>query len=161
MVGFQTRLTWPEQKRVFRLIPGLEKASFVRLGSCHRNIFINSPTLLFPTLQLQKEIKIFFAGQITGVEGYVESAAMGMVAGINAARFILKKPLVIPSPATATGALLNYITTADPDHFQPMNVTYGLFPPLPSEVKKRNRRNFLIQQALKHIEDWRKEILTE
>jgi methylenetetrahydrofolate--tRNA-(uracil-5-)-methyltransferase len=161
MVGFQTRLTWSEQKRVFRLIPGLEKANFVRLGSCHRNIFINSPTLLFPTLQLQKETKIFFAGQITGVEGYVESAAMGMVAGINAARFLLEKPLVIPSPATATGALLNYITTADPDHFQPMNVTYGLFPPLPSEVKKRDRRNFLIQQALKHIEDWRKEILTE
>ena len=160
LVGFQTRLTWPEQKRVFRLIPGLEKASFVRLGSCHRNIFINSPTLLFPTLQLQKETKIFFAGQITGVEGYVESAAMGMVAGINAASFILKKQLVIPSPATATGALLHYITTAAPDHFQPMNVTYGLFPPLPSEVKKRDRRNFLIQQALKHIEDWRKEILT-
>jgi len=85
---------------------------------------------------------------------------MGMVAGINAARFIIKKPLVIPSPTTATGALLHYITTADPDHFQPMNVTYGLFPPLPSEVKKRDRRNFLIQQALKHIEDWRKEILT-
>jgi len=160
LVGFQTRLTWPEQKRVFRLIPGLEKASFVRLGSCHRNIFINSPTLLFPTLQLQKETKIFFAGQITGVEGYVESAAMGMVAGINAASFIIKKQLFIPSPATATGALLNYITTADPDHFQPMNITYGLFPPLPSEVKKRDRRNFLIQQALKHIEDWRKEILT-
>ena len=159
LVGFQTRLTWPEQKRVVRLIPGLEKASFVRLGSCHRNIFINSPTLLFPTLQLQKETKIFFAGQITGVEGYVESAAMGMVAGINAASFILKKQLVIPSPATATGALLHYITTAAPDHFQPMNVTYGLFPPLPSEVKKRDRRNFLIQQALKHIEDWRKEIL--
>ncbi len=160
MVGFQTRLTWPEQKRLFRLIPGLEKASFVRLGSCHRNIFINSPTLLFPTLQLQKETKIFFAGQITGVEGYVESAAMGMVAGINASRFILKKQLVIPSPTTATGALLNYITTADPDHFQPMNVTYGLFPPIPSGVKKRDRRDFLIQQALKHIEDWRKEILT-
>jgi len=160
LVGFQTRLTWLEQKRVVRLIPGLEKASFVRLGSCHRNIFINSPTLLFPTLQLQKETKIFFAGQITGVEGYVESAAMGMVAGINAARFILKKQSVIPSPATATGALLHYITTAAPDHFQPMNVTYGLFPPLPSEVKKRDRRNFLIQQALKHIEDWRKEILT-
>jgi methylenetetrahydrofolate--tRNA-(uracil-5-)-methyltransferase len=159
LVGFQTRLTWLEQKRVVRLIPGLEKASFVRLGSCHRNIFINSPTLLFPTLQLQKETKIFFAGQITGVEGYVESAAMGMVAGINAASFILKKQLVIPSPATATGALLHYITTAAPDHFQPMNVTYGLFPPLPSEVKKRDRRNFLIQQALKHIEDWRKEIL--
>jgi len=160
MVGFQTRLTWPEQKRLFRLIPGLEKASFVRLGSCHRNIFINSPTLLFPTLQLQKETKIFFAGQITGVEGYVESAAMGMVAGINASRFILKKQLVIPSPTTATGALLNYITTADPDHFQPMNITYGLFPPIPSGVKKRDRRDFLVQQALKHIEDWRKEILT-
>lgn len=160
MVGFQTRLTWPEQKRVFRLIPGLEKASFVRLGSCHRNIFINSPALLFPTLQLQKEIKIFFSGQITGVEGYVESAAMGMVAGINAVSSILKKQLVIPSPATATGALLNYITTADPDHFQPMNVTYGLFPPIPSGVKKRDRRDFLIQQALKHIEEWRKAILT-
>ncbi|HPD60918.1 MAG TPA: methylenetetrahydrofolate--tRNA-(uracil(54)-C(5))-methyltransferase (FADH(2)-oxidizing) TrmFO [Thermodesulfobacteriota bacterium] len=161
MVGFQTRLTWPEQKRVFRLIPGLEKARFVRLGSCHRNIFINSPTLLLPTLQLQKETKIFFAGQITGVEGYVESAAMGMVAGINASRFLLQKPLIIPSPATAIGALLHYITTADPDNFQPMNITYGLFPPLPSEVKKRDRRQFLIQQALKHIDAWRKEIRAE
>jgi len=160
IVGFQTRLTWPEQKRVFRLIPGLEKANFVRLGSCHRNLFINSPTLLFPTLQLKKEPEIFFAGQMTGVEGYVESAAMGMVAGINAASFLVEKSLVIPSPATATGALLNYIATADPDHFQPMNVTYGLFSPLPSKVKKRERRNFLIQQALKHIEDWRKKILT-
>jgi methylenetetrahydrofolate--tRNA-(uracil-5-)-methyltransferase len=159
MVGFQTRLTWPEQKRVFRLIPGLEKANFVRLGSCHRNVFINSPTLLLPTLQLKKEPKIFFAGQITGVEGYVESAAMGMVAGINAARFTQKKQLVIPSAATATGALLHFITTADPNHFQPMNVTYGLFPPTTAEVKKSNRRNFLIQQALNHIEIWRKDIL--
>jgi methylenetetrahydrofolate--tRNA-(uracil-5-)-methyltransferase len=160
MVGFQTRLTWPEQKRVLRLIPGLENANFVRLGSCHRNIFINSPALLLPTLQLQKDPKIFFAGQMTGVEGYVESAAMGMIAGINAARCILKNTLIIPSPATATGALLHYITTADPDHFQPMNVTYGLFLPAPSDIKKRDRRNFLIEQALTHIEDWRKELLT-
>ena len=161
MVGFQTRLTWPEQKRVLRLIPGLEKANFVRLGSCHRNIFINSPTLLFPTLQLKKEPNIFFAGQITGVEGYVESAAMGMVAGINISRFIKNKQLITPYYATATGALLRYITTADPDHFQPMNVTYGLFPPPPSEIKKRDRRNYLIQQALQHIEAWRTEILNE
>ena len=163
MVGFQTRLTWAEQKRVFQLIPGLEKANFVRLGSCHLNIFINSPTLLLPTLQLKKDPGIFFAGQITGVEGYVESASMGMVAGINAARLVLGKPLVLPCPATATGALLNFIVTADPDNFQPMNVNFGLFPPLPSGSggKKRDRRNFLAQYALKHLENWRKELLGE
>jgi len=154
LVGFQTRLTWTEQKRIFRLIPGLEKANFVRLGSCHRNVFINSPNLLLPTLQLRKETGVFFAGQITGVEGYVESAAMGMMAGINAAGFIKKKSLRSPPPTTAFGALLNHITTANKQHFQPMNVNYGLFPPLHPPVRKKDRRNFLAQRALKDLKEW-------
>ena len=156
MVGFQTRISWPEQKRIFRLIPGLEEAHFVRLGSCHRNIFINSPSLLLPTLQLKNNLEIFFAGQITGVEGYVESASMGMVAGINAARFIQGKPLIPPPPATATGSLITYITSADKRHFQPMNVNYGLFPPLYPPAKKKDRPAFFARRALKGLENWRR-----
>jgi len=156
MVGFQTRLTWPEQKRVLRSIPGLEKAQFVRLGSCHRNMFINAPNLLLPTLQHKQEAGIFFSGQITGVEGYVESAAMGMMAGINAARFFQKKPVITPPPTTATGALLTHITTTDRDHFQPMNVNFGLFPPLCPPVRKKDRRKSFGQRALKDLEEWRK-----
>ncbi len=110
IVGFQTRLKWPEQKRVFGLIPGLEHAVFVRHGSMHRNTFIHSPVLLAPTLQLKADPRIFFAGQITGVEGYVESIAMGLVAGINAARYAAGLPLVFPPAATITGALAAYIT---------------------------------------------------
>jgi len=158
MVGFQTRLTWPEQKRVFRTIPGLEKAKFVRLGSCHRNMFINSTKLLLPTLQYKQKNDMFFAGQITGVEGYVESAAMGMIAGLNATHFFQKRPMIKPPQTTAIGALLNYITTTinNGDEFQPMNVNFGLFPPLPTRGGKKARRKALVQRALEDLEIWRK-----
>ncbi len=158
LVGFQTRLTWNEQKRIFRLIPGLEKAKFVRLGSCHRNTFINSPKLLLPTLQLKKDPGIFFAGQITGVEGYVESAAIGMIAGINAARFTQKKPIITPPPTTAIGSLIMHITNGDKNSFQPMNIHYGLFMPLNRSVRKKDRRKFFAQRALKDLEEWMKEL---
>ncbi|MZP30524.1 methylenetetrahydrofolate--tRNA-(uracil(54)-C(5))-methyltransferase (FADH(2)-oxidizing) TrmFO [Heliobacterium undosum] len=153
LVGFQTHLKWPEQKRVFRMIPGLEQAEFVRYGVMHRNTFINSPTLLMPTYQLRKDPSVFFAGQITGVEGYVESAAAGLVAGLNAARLVQgRTPLLFP-PETAIGALSAYITTAEAKHFQPMNVTYGLFPPLVEKVKgKRPRQQAHARRALESLE---------
>ncbi len=141
MVGFQTHLKWPEQERVFRLIPGLEKAEFVRFGVMHRNTYINSPRLLAPTLALKAEPDIFFAGQITGVEGYVESAAAGLVAGRNAARLVCgQEPLIFP-PATAHGALCRYITEAEPAHFQPMNVSFGLLPPLTERIRDKKEKN--------------------
>jgi len=141
MVGFQTNLKWSEQKRVFRLIPGMERAEFVRYGVMHRNTYINSPLLLHPTLQTRKRPDLFFAGQITGVEGYVESAACGLVAGINAARLIRNKHPVVFPKETAHGALLHYITSADPRHFQPMNITFGLLPPLEQRIKGKKMRN--------------------
>ena len=155
LVGFQTKLTWPEQRRIFRMIPGLERAEFVRLGSLHRNTFINAPALLLPTQQLRSEPRIFFAGQITGVEGYVESAASGFLAGITAARLIQGQPITVPSPETALGALMAHITNADCRHFQPMNVNYGLFPELPARVKKKDKRQKLAERALAALEEWR------
>ena len=148
LVGFQTKLTYGEQRRVFRMIPGLEKAEFVRLGSMHRNTFINSPALLLPTQQLKSDPRIFFAGQITGVEGYVESAASGFLAGICAARLTQDEALPLPPPVTALGALMGHITNADARHFQPMNVNYGLFPELPGRVKKKEKRQMLAERAL-------------
>ena len=127
MVGFQTKLKWPEQERVFRLIPGLEKAEFARLGSIHRNTFVNGPEVLLPTLQLKKAPHIFLAGQITGVEGYVESAAMGILAGINAARFLQNRPLVIPPATTALGALAAHVSQKPKKDFQPMNINFRHF----------------------------------
>ncbi|HHX73311.1 MAG TPA: methylenetetrahydrofolate--tRNA-(uracil(54)-C(5))-methyltransferase (FADH(2)-oxidizing) TrmFO [Firmicutes bacterium] len=154
LVGFQTRLKWPEQKRVFRLIPGLEEAEFVRYGVMHRNTYINAPLLLLPTLQFKREPRLFFAGQITGVEGYIESAAAGLVAGLNAARLASgKEPLSLP-PETAHGALLRYITTADPTNFQPMNVNFGLFPPLAGRVPKKERKERLAGRALECLARW-------
>ncbi len=158
MVGFQTRMARGEQRRIFRLVPGLEKARFVRLGSCHRNSFINSPKLLDPTLQLRHDRGIFFAGQITGVEGYVESAAMGMLAGIHAARLLLNQPLIPPPPTTATGSLITHITESNPEMFQPMNVNFGLFPPLEGRVKKKERRKMVSQRALQDLAAWRKQL---
>ena len=141
LVGFQTSLRWPEQERVFRMIPGLAEARFVRYGMMHRNSFILSPVVLGPTLQARRDPRIFFAGQLTGVEGYVESAAMGLVAGVNAARLTRGlEPLVFP-PETVIGALARYITTADPRHFQPMNAAFGLLPALEVAVRDRRRRN--------------------
>ncbi|CEP69002.1 Folate-dependent ribothymidyl synthase [Moorella glycerini] len=149
LVGFQTSLKWGEQERVFRLIPGLEEAEFVRFGVMHRNTYINSPTVLKPTLQLKEHPQVFLAGQLTGVEGYIESAASGLVAGINAARLIKgQEPLTLP-PATAHGALLQYITDPTHDPLQPMHINFGLLPPLERRVKGREVRNrALAERAL-------------
>jgi methylenetetrahydrofolate--tRNA-(uracil-5-)-methyltransferase len=156
MVGFQTKLTWPEQRRIFRLIPGLENAQFARYGSIHRNTFIHSPSLLLPSLQLKTNKKIFFAGQITGVEGYTESAAMGLLAGLNAAFIIEGKQLQTPPVKTAIGALFHYIVSAESaDHFQPMNINFGLLDTLPEKKTKKKERNILhVNQALQALNDW-------
>jgi len=154
LVGLQTRLTYPEQRRILRMLPGLERAEFVRLGSMHRNTFINSPRLLLPTLQLKSDPRIIFAGQITGVEGYVESAACGFMAGINGARLAAGGTAAIPPPATAMGALLRHITNTEAKTFQPMNVNYGLFPELPGRVKKKERRGKLAERALEELGEW-------
>lgn len=156
LVGFQTALKWSEQDRVFRLIPGLERAEFVRYGVMHRNTFICSPRLLSPTLQMRRHPRIFFAGQITGVEGYVESAATGLAAGRNAARLVRGQPGSVFPRETAIGSLCHYITTANPDTFQPMNITFGLLPPLPQRVKGgRARRLAMAERALESLEAFR------
>jgi methylenetetrahydrofolate--tRNA-(uracil-5-)-methyltransferase len=147
-VGFQTNLCWPEQQRVFRLIPGLEEARFVRYGQMHRNTFLNAPTLLWPTMQLRLQKRIFFGGQITGTEGYVASTASGLVAGINGARLLLGEPLIIFPVETMLGSLLHYVTHADSQHFQPMKPNFGLLPPLEERVRgKRQRRKAYAERA--------------
>lgn len=147
IVGFQTRLRRSEQERVFRMIPGLEKAQFLRYGSIHRNTFLASPQLLLPTLQAKARPDLFIAGQLTGVEGYVESIGAGLVAGINAARLANGlAPLVWPAE-TMTGSLLQYITTPNPD-FQPMNANFGLVPAITGRAKGRARRKMLADRAL-------------
>lgn len=156
MVGFQTKLTWPEQRRIFRLIPGLENAEFARYGSIHRNTYINSPSLLSPSLQLKNNENIFFAGQITGVEGYTESAAMGLLAGLNAAFMIEGRILEPPPVKTAFGALLNYIISSEyADKFQPMNINFGLLNAFPAKkMKKKDRNSLLVNQALQFLNEW-------
>ncbi len=154
IVGFQTKLKYQEQLRIFRMIPGLESAEFARLGSIHRNTFVNAPLVLAPTLQLKKHPKVFLAGQITGVEGYVESTAMGLIAGINAERLAKGKPLVIPPPETAIGALINYLQSANPGYFQPMNINWGLFPPLKKKVPKKIKYLKMAERALKILKNW-------
>ncbi|MBC7076674.1 MAG: methylenetetrahydrofolate--tRNA-(uracil(54)-C(5))-methyltransferase (FADH(2)-oxidizing) TrmFO, partial [Syntrophomonadaceae bacterium] len=134
LVGFQTRLRWGEQDRVFRLIPGLEEADFVRYGVMHRNTYINSPKLLLPTLQLRQKPNIFFAGQITGVEGYMESAATGIIAGLNAVRLIRNKNMLTLNRYTMIGALIDFITAFPGDDFQPVNAIFGLLPPLEKRI---------------------------
>jgi methylenetetrahydrofolate--tRNA-(uracil-5-)-methyltransferase len=158
LVGFQTKLKYREQQRVFRLIPGLERAEFVRLGSVHRNTFIRSPGLLSPYLNFFQHPQIFLAGQISGVEGYVESAAMGLLAGLNAARLALGRPLTTPPRATALGALIHHLTNTATRDFQPMNVNFGLFPPLPGRRPKRERGAAYAGRALKELAEWRKEV---
>lgn len=140
IVGFQTHLKWGAQKEVLQLIPGLEQAEIVRYGVMHRNTFINSPKSLKATYQLDNEERIFFAGQMTGVEGYVESAASGLIAGINAARLIQGKTPLEFSAETSMGSMAKYITTADSKHFQPMNANFGLFPELPVRIKGKKER---------------------
>ena len=155
MVGFQTKLTYPEQRRVFRMIPGLERAEFLRLGSVHRNTFVNAPLVLRDTLQLKVKGTIFLAGQLVGVEGYTESAAMGGLAGINAARGLAGLPLATPPLTTAHGSLLNYITGSDPQHFQPINTNFGLFPPLPVRVReKEEKRRLVCRRAIRDFDTW-------
>jgi methylenetetrahydrofolate--tRNA-(uracil-5-)-methyltransferase len=156
MVGFQTKLTYPEQRRVFRMIPGLEQAEFLRYGSLHRNTFINSPQLLLNTLQCKARGTLFFAGQLVGVEGYTESAAMGGLAGINAARALAGLPLVTPPPTTAHGCLIAYLTGSDSTNFQPMNTNFGLFPPLPdSPREKEKKRRMIAHRAIEDFESWK------
>jgi methylenetetrahydrofolate--tRNA-(uracil-5-)-methyltransferase len=155
MVGFQTKLTWGEQKRIFRMIPGLEQAEFARLGGLHRNTFINSPRLLDAELRLKALPHIRFAGQITGVEGYVESAAIGILAGRFAAAEVQGHSLPAPPPTTALGALLGHITGgAEAATFQPMNVNFGLFPPLERAIKKAERKAAMARRALGDLEAW-------
>jgi len=154
LVGFQTKLKYGEQQRVFRLLPGLKLAEFVRLGSIHRNTFIRSPGLLSEHLNFLKHPQVFLAGQISGVEGYVESAAMGLLAGLNAARQAAGEPLVTPPRATALGALVYHLTNTATKDFQPMNVNFGLFPALPGRIPKKLRGAAYAERALEELEEW-------
>ncbi|HEY6199087.1 MAG TPA: methylenetetrahydrofolate--tRNA-(uracil(54)-C(5))-methyltransferase (FADH(2)-oxidizing) TrmFO [Candidatus Binatia bacterium] len=154
MVGFQTKMTYPEQKRVFALVPGLARAEFARFGSLHRNTFIDAPRQLRPTLQWRASPDIFFAGQITGVEGYIESAASGLLTGINAARLVRRERVVAPPPTTALGSLLAYITDPERKDFQPMNVNFGIMPPLSPPPPKKMKKEVMAERALADIEIW-------
>ncbi|MFL7793688.1 MAG: methylenetetrahydrofolate--tRNA-(uracil(54)-C(5))-methyltransferase (FADH(2)-oxidizing) TrmFO [Anaerolineae bacterium] len=153
LVGFQTNLRYREQERVFRLIPGLERAEFVRFGHMHRNTFVNAPLLLEPTMAISGRPGLFFAGQITGVEGYVGSVGSGWVAGVNAARFVLgETPLELP-PVTMLGALCRYVSRAEAESFQPMKANFGLMPPLEPPVRnKRKRYQAYAERALESLE---------
>ncbi|WNR46635.1 FADH(2)-oxidizing methylenetetrahydrofolate--tRNA-(uracil(54)-C(5))-methyltransferase TrmFO [Paenibacillus roseipurpureus] len=159
LVGFQTHLKWGEQKRVLQLIPGLEQAEFVRYGVMHRNTFINSPKLLEPTYQYKRRENLFFAGQMTGVEGYVESAASGLIAGLNAGRMAKgQEPVVVPAETTL-GSMAQYITTADFKHFQPMNANFGLLPALPERIRnKKEKYEKLANRAIDHIQNFVKTV---
>ena len=154
MVGFQTKMTYPEQRRVLRTIPGLEKAEFVRLGSLHRNTYIDSPRLLRPTLQLKTRDDLFLAGQMIGVEGYVESAAAGLLAGINAANLAMNRELVVPPLETALGSIVGYISDPARRDFQPMNANYGLMPDLKIRARGRQKKLEMGNRALAATDAW-------
>ena len=155
MVGFQTKLKYAEQSRIFKSIPGLENAEFARLGGIHRNTFINSPQLLDSSLRLKSAPHLRFAGQVTGVEGYVESAACGLLAGRFAAEELLGSAITPPPRTTALGSLLAHVTgEANAETFQPMNVNFGLFVPLTEKVKKDDRPNAYTSRALRDLEGW-------
>ena len=157
LVGFQTKLTYPEQQRIFRTIPGLERAVFLRMGSIHRNTFVCAPRVLDGSLQMPRRPGLFIAGQLSGVEGYVESAAMGLVAGGNAARLALGQELATPPADTAHGALIRHLTASNPAHFQPSNVNFGLFPPLAGrKIPRKIRGQVRAEQALAQIRQWRR-----
>ncbi len=152
LVGFQTNIRWAEQKQVLRLIPGLENAEFMRYGQMHRNTFINAPTLLHPTLAFKDRSALFFAGQITGVEGYMGNVATGLVAAINMARTLQGKATWVITPTTMLGALCHYITHAEPKHFQPMKANFGILPELSEHVKdKRARYSAYVQRAINNM----------
>lgn len=158
MVGFQTKLTWPEQRRIFRMIPGLENAEFARYGSIHRNTFINSPALLTHNLQLRTNDRILFAGQITGAEGYVESSALGLIAGLSASQILSGNAMAPPPETSAMGALLGYVNKSDTKTFQPMNINFGLFPPLPQKVSRKDRGGHYAERALNALREWKKSV---
>ncbi len=154
LVGFQTRLRIPEQQRVFRMIPGLSQAEFLRYGSIHRNAYLNSPASLGPGLCTKDGPAVFFAGQLTGVEGYTESLGTGILAGINLHRHLQGMAPAVPPPTTMLGGLLRYLGSADPKHFQPMNANFGLLEPLPGTVKKADKRALLADRALAEFGAW-------
>jgi methylenetetrahydrofolate--tRNA-(uracil-5-)-methyltransferase len=159
LVGFQNHLRFGEQARVLRLIPGLENARFLRFGQIHRNTYINSPMLLNVTQQMKEHPGILFAGQICGVEGYVESIATGMLAGIHASALVAGETPVAPPRATALGSLVNYITQADPKKFQPANITFDLLPPLEKKIRDRQQRHKMqCDLGLRELSRWLGEI---
>lgn len=158
IVGFQTSLKWPEQKRIIQMIPGLENAEIVRYGVMHKNSFVNSPTFMKPTYQTKKRDDLFLAGQITGVEGYVESASSGMVAGINMAKYLSDAELIEFSPQTAIGSLSHYITRANAKNFQPMNVNFGIFEDLDGRVKKKEKKEKYANRAIDVINTFKEQI---
>ncbi len=155
LVGFQTRLRIPEQQKVFRGIPGLGSAEFLRYGSIHRNSYLNSPAALGPGLTARDDESLFFAGQLTGVEGYTESLGTGLMAGINLARRLAGKPIAVPPPTTMLGGLYRYLREADPRHFQPMNANFGLLDPLEGKVKKDRKKELLVERARGDFAAWR------
>ncbi len=158
LVGFQNHLKFPEQRRVFRLIPGLENAEFLRFGQIHRNTYIQAPAILLPTLQAKRNPCLFFAGQICGVEGYVESIASGLLAGINAFRLFSGRDPVVPPRSTACGSLVRYIAFSDPGRFQPANISFGLLPEAPEALKgvhdRKDRHRVQVEQALGDVRLW-------
>jgi len=168
LVGFQTRLRVPEQQRVFRMIPGLEQAEFLRYGSIHRNAYLNSPATLGPALTARDDDRLFFAGQLTGVEGYTESLGTGLLAGINLARRLEGRSPAVPPPTTMLGALYRYLRDADPRHFQPMNANFGLLEPLDSggqrgkgaggRMAKDRKKQLLVERAQRDFSTWLEEV---
>ena len=159
MVGFQTRLRIPEQQRVFRMVPGLAEAEFLRYGSIHRNSYLNTPASLTPHLSLKDDPQVLFAGQLTGVEGYTESSATGLLAGINLSRMLRGEPAVVPPPLTMLGALYRYLREADPRHFQPMNANFGLMEELPDPPRdKRLKQERISARALGALAAWMAEV---
>jgi methylenetetrahydrofolate--tRNA-(uracil-5-)-methyltransferase len=156
LVGFQTRLRIPEQQRVFRMLPGLGEAEFLRYGSIHRNAYLNSPATLGPALTARDDDTLFFAGQLTGVEGYTESLGTGLLAGINLARRLRGLPATVPPPTTMLGALYRYLREADPKHFQPMNANFGLLEPLDraGRVPKDRKKELLVERARSELAAW-------
>lgn len=154
LVGFQTGLKWPEQKRLLQMIPGLENAEIVRYGVMHRNTYLNAPRLLRETLEFQGAEGLFAAGVLAGVEGYLESAATGFLAGLNAARRHLGLPPVAPPEASMLGGLVRFLATANPDNFQPMNANWGLVPPVEGRMGKREKREAMYQRGLQAFQDW-------
>jgi methylenetetrahydrofolate--tRNA-(uracil-5-)-methyltransferase len=155
LVGFQTRLRIPEQQRVLRMIPGLEQAEFLRYGSIHRNSYLNTPAALSAHLSARDEPTLLFAGQITGVEGYTESSATGLLAGINLARILSGDVPEIPPPVTMLGALYRYMREAEPKHFQPMNANFGLLEDLPQRISdKKRKREVFAERALAAMKEW-------